>query len=99
MLLLRLTGQNTPVGAAATEYTETFQRFCAAVEDDYARARDVGHYAHSLGYQSCPRALRPSGRRCIGSDLLGGLSDVYFLCCRRVRTKPVGRSPPGSPRP
>lgn len=55
MFLPRPAGQNTPVGTAAIEYTETFQRFHAAVEDDYARARDVGHYAHSLG--CAPRTL------------------------------------------
>ncbi|WP_308433795.1 glycoside hydrolase family 38 N-terminal domain-containing protein [Nocardiopsis kunsanensis] len=53
----------------------------------------------SFGCQSCPRALRPSGRRRTGSHLRGGFSAVYLLCCRRVRTEPVGTSPPGGPRP
>lgn len=55
VLLLRLTNLTTPVGTMTTEYAETFQRFRSAVENDYAQARDVGHYARSLGYS--PRTL------------------------------------------
>lgn len=43
------------MGTPAPEHGETFQRFREAVENEYAKARDVGHYARSLGYS--PRTL------------------------------------------
>ncbi|MFD5746347.1 helix-turn-helix domain-containing protein [Streptomyces sp. NPDC127033] len=55
VLLLRLTHGTAPVGTLPAERTRTFQRFRAAVETDFTRARDVGHYAHVLG--SAPRTL------------------------------------------
>ncbi|MEV0382631.1 helix-turn-helix domain-containing protein [Nonomuraea sp. NPDC050643] len=55
VLLLRLTQATAPVGTLPAEHAETFQRFRAAVETDFTRARDVGHYARALGYS--PRTL------------------------------------------
>ncbi|MEV6152952.1 AraC family transcriptional regulator [Nonomuraea sp. NPDC052129] len=55
VLLLRLTHLTAPVGTLPAEHAETFQRFRAAVEIDFTRARDVGHYARVLGYS--PRTL------------------------------------------
>ncbi|QNS04838.1 AraC family transcriptional regulator [Streptomyces xanthii] len=55
VLLLRLTHVAAPSGTTSPEHADTFQRFRAAVERDYTRARDVGHYARVLGY--APRTL------------------------------------------
>lgn len=55
VLLLRLTDRTNPAGTALAESPETFQRFRAAVERDYATTRDVGRYARRLGY--APRTL------------------------------------------
>ncbi|WP_432146491.1 helix-turn-helix domain-containing protein [Streptomyces sp. bgisy084] len=55
VLLLRLTCLTEPVGSLTATHTETFQRFRSAVERDFTQARDVGHYARSLGY--APRTL------------------------------------------
>ncbi|MFI7010401.1 helix-turn-helix transcriptional regulator [Streptomyces sp. NPDC050145] len=55
VLLLRLTHLAAPAGTTSPEHADTFQRFRAAVERDYTRARDVGHYARALGY--APRTL------------------------------------------
>ncbi|MFD8863847.1 helix-turn-helix domain-containing protein [Streptomyces sp. NPDC059590] len=55
VLLLRLTHLTAPVGTPPAGHAETFQRFRTAVETDFARARDVGHYARALGHS--PRTL------------------------------------------
>ncbi len=55
VLLLRLTAGTATVGTPPAEYADTFLRFRTAVEADFARHRDVGHYARHLGYS--PRTL------------------------------------------
>ncbi|WP_338682370.1 AraC family transcriptional regulator [Streptomyces acidiscabies] len=52
VLLLRLAHRNVPVGGPAPEPDETFLRFRAAVERDFARTRRVEDYAHQLGYST-----------------------------------------------
>ncbi|WP_394621471.1 helix-turn-helix domain-containing protein [Lentzea sp. JNUCC 0626] len=61
VLLLRLA---TPAGTVTAEHTDTFQRFRAAVERDFARIRDVGHYARVLGY--APRTLTRATQEAAG---------------------------------
>ena len=55
VLLLRLTKGTTTVGTPPAEYADTFLHFRRAVEADFARHRDVAHYARRLGYS--PRTL------------------------------------------
>ena len=64
VLLLRLTHQAAPVGTLPGEHAETFQRFRRAVESDFARARDVGHYAKALG--DAPRTLTRASLAAVG---------------------------------
>ncbi|WP_432092713.1 AraC family transcriptional regulator [Streptomyces sp. bgisy100] len=64
VVLLRLTHLTEPVGTLTAEHAETFHRFRAAVEQDYPRARDVGHYARVLGY--APRTLTRAALDAVG---------------------------------
>ncbi|MET7335720.1 helix-turn-helix domain-containing protein [Nonomuraea sp. NPDC005650] len=64
VLLLRLTHVISPVGTLLGEHTETFRRLRAAVEADFTRARDVGHYARALGYS--PRTLTRAAHAAAG---------------------------------
>ncbi|NOV95534.1 helix-turn-helix domain-containing protein [Isoptericola halotolerans] len=81
-LLLRLTDRNVPVGTVAPEHTETFQRFRAAVEKDFARARDVGHYAHHLGY--APRTLTRASQAAAGVGAKAFIDRRVILEARRL---------------
>ncbi|MGP3973859.1 helix-turn-helix domain-containing protein [Streptomyces sp. 8N114] len=66
VLLLRLVRLVEPDGRAADAATpsETFRRFRAAVEQDFARTRRVADYAQALGYS--PRTLSRATRAAVG---------------------------------
>ncbi|MGP3986191.1 helix-turn-helix domain-containing protein [Streptomyces sp. 3N207] len=65
VLLLRLVRLVEPDGRAADAVpSETFRRFRAAVEQDFARTRRVADYAHALGYS--PRTLSRATRAAVG---------------------------------
>ncbi len=55
VVMLHLTHQATPVGSPIAQHPETFLRFRAAVEERFARTRNVHDYARALGYS--PRTL------------------------------------------
>lgn len=55
VVMLRLTHQATPVGSPIADHPETFLRFRAAVEERFARTRNLNDYARALGYS--PRTL------------------------------------------
>ncbi|MDX3385802.1 AraC family transcriptional regulator [Streptomyces niveiscabiei] len=71
VLLLRLAHLSAPAGSPALEPDETFLRFRAAVERDFARTRRVEDYAHQLGYSA--RTLARS------TDHAAGLSAKEFI--------------------
>lgn len=56
VLLLRLTDPQSQLGSPAEEHGEPFRAFRRAVEVEFTRHREVGHYARALGYS--PRTLR-----------------------------------------
>ncbi|MBO8194645.1 helix-turn-helix transcriptional regulator [Streptomyces oryzae] len=66
VLLLRLVRLVEPEGqdAEAAAPSETFRRFRAAVEQDFARTRRVADYARALGYS--PRTLSRATRAAVG---------------------------------
>lgn len=82
VLLLRLTDHEAPVGSAAPEHGETFERFREAVEGDFARARDVGHYARRLGY--APRTLTRATRAAAGVGAKEFIDNRVVLEARRL---------------
>ncbi|GAA1459497.1 AraC family transcriptional regulator [Nocardiopsis exhalans] len=55
VVMLRLTYQTTQVGSPTADHPEAFVRFRSAVEERFARARNVNDYARALGYS--PRTL------------------------------------------
>lgn len=55
VVMLRLTYQATPVGSPTADHPEAFVRFRSAVEERFARTRNVNDYARALGYS--PRTL------------------------------------------
>ncbi|MGI5347655.1 AraC family transcriptional regulator [Streptomyces sp. CA-250714] len=66
VLLLRLVKLTEPDGEEADAATpsDTFRRFRAAVEQDFARTRRVADYARALGYS--PRTLSRATRAAVG---------------------------------
>lgn len=59
VVMLRLTYQTTQVGSPTADHPEAFVRFRSAVEERFARARNVNDYARALGYSPARSAAPP----------------------------------------
>ncbi len=76
VLVLRLAYLTAPVGSSVPAPSETFERFRAAVEREFATSHRVADYARALGYS--PRSLSRA------SLAAAGVGAKEFIDCRVV---------------
>ncbi|MFE7120538.1 AraC family transcriptional regulator [Streptomyces sp. NPDC057654] len=76
VLVLRLAYLTAPVGSSVPAPSETFERFRAAVEREFATSHRVADYARALGYS--PRTLSRA------SLAAAGVGAKEFIDCRVV---------------
>ncbi|MEV0263097.1 AraC family transcriptional regulator [Streptomyces sp. NPDC050617] len=76
VLVLRLAHLTAPVGSSVPAPSETFERFRAAVEREFATSHRVADYARALGYS--PRTLSRA------SLAAAGVGAKEFIDCRVV---------------